>query len=336
MVNYYSASIFDGMPKWVLIVVGVVAGVLFVGWIISKFIKDDDTTIKTADGQTNATPASGALKGQSKIVGEHAIFSRWCPDNQPVIGRSPEQQKLVDKYFIVKNNATSNKALMGVGVIAMIVGVILAIAFFATRLKTIALLVVGLILVAIAVVMFIMFSKSKKLSPPSDIISHDAYEQAVKTKIKELDIRNKGLLHLGLDEDQVKEIEPLVFTDDEVIDISLVAYDSAAGKVHSSTQNVMLVYFTDEQLLVYKLRFDMCCNKQEEWTAELFYVDICDVSTYITKNVLDLCGGYIDYSTLKANIVATNSEISITMANDKTRYAGIQAMRQKIRERKMQ
>ena len=167
------------------------------------------------------------------------------------------------------------------------------------------------------------------------MISHDAYEQFVKNKIKEMNVEQKGLLHLGLDIDQVREIRPLVFTDYEVTDKSLVAYDSDKKKIHSSTQTVMLVYFTDEQLFVYKIQFDMCCNKQEEWTSEFFYADICDVSTYINKNVLDLGVNSIEYSTLKVNILATNSDISISMENDKTHYASIQAMRQKVRERKM-
>jgi len=325
------------MPTWAkiglvvlgCIVVGIILGVI--KGVISS--KDDAQNEQAAtDGSTASASGSGA---KPSAVGDSAEYCRWCRDCQPVIERTPEQKKLVDKYFIVKNVETSNKALLGIGIVAMLVGIILAVVFFASGLDKKPLIVIGAILIVVGIIFFILYSKSFHRMPPSDLISHEAYEQAVKDKIKEMNVARMGLLHLGLDEEQIREIKPVVFTDYEVIGTSLRAYDADKKKVHSSTQSVMYIYFTDEQIYVYKLQFDMCCNKQEEWTSEFFYADICDVSTYINKNVLDIGVATIEYSTLKVNIVATNSEISFSMENDKTAYASVHAMRQKVRERKM-
>lgn len=298
-----------------------------------KALKNTDNDAQDA---TQAALSKLDSASAARFVGSNGEFSRWCRDKQPVIKRSTEQQRLVDKYFIVQNIVSSNKMLLGIGVLALVIGAILAVIFVSTGFDTTALIIIGAILIIIGIVMIALYKKSFRWVPPSDMMSHSEYEQIVKDKIKEMNVEKMGLEHLGLDIDQVKEIKPLTFTDYEVSGTSLVAFDSDKNKIHSSTQTVMLVYFTDEQVFVYKLQFDLCCNKKEEWTSEFFYTDICDISTYINKNVLEVGVNKIEYSTLKVDIMATNSNMFISMENDKARYASIQAMRQKIREKKMQ
>ncbi len=334
--NLLSAS--SNIMTWVF--VGILV-VLVVVLLVAPLVSNKIAAKKNGGAMPNSTGTDGRSNLPSSngpapdFIGDNAEYCRWCRDTQPVIERTSEQQRLVDKYFIVRNDVTSNKMLLGACVVAALVGIILAVVYFVNGMKTVALIIAGAILIAAAFILYKLYKNSFHRTPPSDLISHEAYEQAVRDKIKEMNVEQMGLAHLGLDADQVREIKPIVFTDYEVIGTSLRVYEAAKKRVHSSTQTVMLIYFTDEQLFVYKLQFDMCCNKQEEWTSEYFYSDICDIATYINKNVLDLGVGSVEYSTLKVNIVATNSDISFSMENDKDRYASIHAMRQKVRERKM-
>ncbi|MDE7463541.1 MAG: phage holin family protein, partial [Clostridiales bacterium] len=275
-------------PKGAIIgIVSAVVGVFVVAILIRAIlIKTGKIKIDSSSNNSGANNTQGGADGSvneviPKLTGINAEYSSWCRDNQPVIMRSPEQQNLVDKYFRVKNIVKSNKVLLVIGALVLAVGVILAVIFVATLFKNIALIVAGSILIIAGVVFLAFYKKSFCRVPPIDMISHEEYEQIVKNTIRNMNVEKKGLEHLGIDEEQIREIRPLVFTDDEVTYTSLVALDAEKNKVHSSTQTVMLVYFTDAQLFVYKLQFDLCCNKQQEWTSEFFYSDICDISTHI-------------------------------------------------------
>lgn len=314
-----STLLASNMPSSVLpfifILVGIV--VLIIGIPIIR-----NVIIAKKAGRTGTT--------KSKKTGEEAPFCRWCPDVQPVVDRTEEQRNIVDKYFIVKNVKHYNKPLFIFGVLMLITGVILGVIGAVGGIT--ALLIVGIIVVVVGVILIIAYKKTVRWVPPADMISHEQYEKLVSDKIKSFNVEKRGLEHLGLDEEQVREIKPLVFTGREIKDYSLVAFKN---KIHSSTQTVTLVYFTDEQLFLYKLTFDMTCNKQEELTSEFFYVDICDVSTAVEKNILEIGGSKVEDSTIDVNVIAQNSNIHISMENDEKRFASIQAMRQKVRERKM-
>ena len=124
---------------------------------------------------------------------------------------------------------------------------------------------------------------------------------------------------------------------DKVIkNTSLTVRNKNNNSLHSSTQHVTYLYFTDEQLFVYKIQFDMCCNMQEEWASEFFYKDICDVSSYTRKNVLKAEDFEFEYSTVSFEIIATNSKIGFDLDGDNENVDSIQAMKQKIRDKKSQ
>ena len=139
---------------------------------------------------------------------------------------------------------------------------------------------------------------------------------------------------LGLDPDQVKEIRPIVIRDKVINKTSLTVSSEKDRSIHSSTQHVTYLYFTDEQLFVYKIQFDMCCNMQDEWASEFFYKDICDVSSYTSRNVLKVGNFEYEYSTVAFNIIASNSQIGFELNGANENVGSIQAMKQKIREKK--
>lgn len=277
--------------------------------------------------------AHAAIKSNCGNKRTFDLYSRLCADNQRTTKRNEFQQNLVNKYFIVKNIDIKAKPLMICGLVAVIVGAVLVILYFPTTF--LPLLVTGSIIIVAGAIMLELYKYGAHKEPPPDMISHADYEKIVDSAIERMNIKELAMERLGLDEEQCKEIEPIVFRDRVLDNTSLTAVDPETGKIHSSTQSVTLIFFTDEQVFVYKQQFDMCCNRKEEWTSEFFYIDICDLSTYNKTNTYNFESSALEYNELVVSLVATNSEISFCMDGDQARMESIQAMRQKIRERKM-
>ncbi len=292
--------------------------------------------------------------GEVDKVEREKGYYRYQNDNQVVIKRNEEQQRIKDEYFVVNNIETTtcdsslkkkakkiksiSSAMLWIGIILGSIGIIGD--------KT-ALLVIGIISVVASIVCRIVnskllkkFQESIKVTvAPKKLMTDAQYEELVAKRIEAMDIGQVSLDKLGLDPDQVKEIQPIILKDKVIKDHSFRVKNKENGSLHSSTQHVTYLYFTDEQLFVYKIVFDMCCNMQEEWASEFFYKDICDVSSYTSRNVIEFGENNKDsfeYSTVSFEIIASNSKIGFDIDGDNENVGSIQAMKQKIRERKAQ
>ena len=226
---------------------------------------------------------------------EPAGYYRTAPDKQVVIKRTEEQQRIVDEYFIVKKYkvTTCDPELQKKANTAKLVSNILlwpgiGLAVLGIAVDMILLTVIGAIAAIAGIVCKVVnkklikrFEESIKVTVgPKKLMSDEEYEQLVREKIESMNIAELGLEKLGLDPDQVKEINPIIIQDQVITDTSFTVRNETTHALHSSTQYVTYLYFTDEELFVYKIQFDMCCNTQDEWTSEFFYKDICDVSSY--------------------------------------------------------
>lgn len=294
--------------------------------------------------------------GEVDKVEREKGYYRYQNDNQVVIKRNEEQQRIKDEYFVVKNIETTtcdsllkkkakkikaaSSAMLWIGIILGAIGII----GDKTALLVIGILVIGIMSVVASIVCRIVNSKLLKkfqdsikvTVAPKKLMTDAEYEELVAKRIEAMNIGQVSLDKLGLDPDQVKEIQPIILKDKVIKDHSFRVKNKENGSLHSSTQHVTYLYFTDEQLFVYKIVFDMCCNMQEEWASEFFYKDICDVSSYTTKNVLAIDDFKFEYSTVSFEIIASNSKIGFDIDGDNENVGSIQAMKQKIRERKAQ
>lgn len=279
--------------------------------------------------QTESENAPVDLTAEQKPVGNS--YYRWQQDRQPVIERNAEQQKIFDEYFVIKNEIHKNKYFLIIGAIAALIGVVLVLSALAAG---VALLIVGIIIFLVGAVLLVLYFVNVKTEPKT-VMTDEEYEHLVEERIKLMDVRKMGLEKLELDEEEIKEVEPIVIRDKDIIGSSLKVFNSDNKALHSSTQYVILLFFTDEQLLVYKLQFDMCCNLQIELTSEFFYKDICDVSSHEQRNVLAIGEDKFEYSTITFNIISSNSEIGFTMDGESERYNSVLGMKQKIREMKL-
>ena len=296
------------------------------------------TTIRTIDtGGMDMDDLVQGMGGTNAYFGDAPVnvgnlYYHYQPDNQPVIQRSTEQRRIVEEYFIVKNVFIKKKPVLYAALAFLATSLILLIIAFSNK-EPWAWIATGVGGV-ITYLLFRHYSKSVIIKP-GPMLTDLQYEKLVEEKIKRLNVEELGLKRLGLDPDQVTEIRPITLRDKVVAGHSLLRYDGRdKNKLHSSTQYVTLLYFTDDQIYVYKLQFDMCCDVQEEWAQEFFYKDICDISTYVSRNVLSTRLGKISYSSVKFRIIASNSSIGFEMDGANPNVDSIQAMKQKVREKK--
>lgn len=335
----------ESNPIWGIVIVLVL--ICFVVSRVSKAKKNQST----GTGTTSSTAASTghAEIGDVDKVETESGYYRYQGDKQHVIKRTEEQQKIFEEYFVVRNikTTTCNSSLKKIAKTMKLVSRVLfwlgvLLGGIGVLKKLPAMIVIGALAVIAAIVcrgesssfMSRFEASIKSTTAPKKLMTDDEFEALVNAKIESLNIGQLGLERLGLDVDQVREIRPIVLRDKVIDETSLIVQEGYS--LHSSTQYVTYLYFTDEQLFVYKIQFDMCCSMQDEWTSEFFYQDICDVSSHTSRNILKGENFEFEYSTVAFNIIASNSSIGFDMAGDNEKIGSIQAMKQKIREKKAQ
>ena len=312
---------------------------------------------KSSQQKDKSSEAISEEIGDKDLMVKPTSWYRTQTASQPVIKRTEEQQRIVDEYFKIRNYKTTTcisahkkkyKLLKKLSNVILVLGIALSAFLFFKHEADLdnalenPLFLLGLVTVAGGFICKFVAGRFKKAfedsikhsTAPKAVMTDEEYEQLVDQKIEEMDIKSLGLDRLGLDPDQIKEINPIILRDKVIDKYSFTVYNDEDESTHSSTQHVTYLYFTDEQLFVYKIVFDMCCNVQNEWAHEFFYTDICDIQSYTSKNILKTDHGDFEYSTVSFNIISANSEIGFVIDGDNENINSLQAMKQKIRERK--
>lgn len=109
-------------------------------------------------------------------------------------------------------------------------------------------------------------------------ISDSEYDQMVLDVLRSNDYKQKALNKIGLDEDQVKEIEPVHFEGFQY-DKQSLAKQGDDGKYRSSKYQVSWLFFSATQVYLYQNTFNMDEDGKKEATEEYFYKDITNFST---------------------------------------------------------
>ncbi|MBQ0090470.1 MAG: hypothetical protein KBT27_14175 [Prevotellaceae bacterium] len=109
-------------------------------------------------------------------------------------------------------------------------------------------------------------------------ISDAEYDQMVLDVLNSNDYKQKALNKIGLDEDQVKEIEPVHFEGFQ-FDKQSLAKLGDDGKYRSSKYQVSWLFFSTTQVYLYQNTFNMDEDGKKEATEEYFYKDITNFST---------------------------------------------------------
>lgn len=165
-------------------------------------------------------------------------------------------------------------------------------------------------------------------------ISDDEYLSMVRQKRDSMNFKQKALDKIGLDEDEVSEIPPAMFEGFEFD--KAYAKRTAAGKWVSSAYQVSWVFFSSTQVYLYSYTFNMDDEKKNERTDEFFYKDVTSFSTLSeTETARGLEGKTFDVTTEQFAMVVPGEKLALAMGDIDNADSIIQAMKQKLREKKM-
>lgn len=179
-------------------------------------------------------------------------------------------------------------------------------------------------------------------------MNDEQYDQLVAAKIEKLNLRQKALDKIGLDESQVSEIQPVNFQGFDLSDEVKKAptykiYTGKDNKLRSTQYESVWLFFSDTQVYMYKYHFDMCSDNKKENTEEYFYKDITNFSTqsetveaYAYKQG---CSGQKedkkftrDYG--RFGLIVPGDKFFCSTTNTPNVDESISAMKQKLREKK--
>lgn len=167
----------------------------------------------------------------------------------------------------------------------------------------------------------------------------EEYDELVLARLNDLNVKQRAMDKIGLDEDELKEIPPVYFHGWE--------YEGASSKIgkdgrsRASKYSATWLFFSSTQVYMYSIVFDMFSDSKKERTEEYFYKDITNFSTSsesVEVTTFSGCQG----NTANKKTVET-SRFALIVPGDKfwcstTGVAdvdqSISAMKQKLREKK--
>lgn len=168
----------------------------------------------------------------------------------------------------------------------------------------------------------------------------DAYDQMVQTTLNRLNLKNKALGKIGLDDDQVKEIPP-IFLHGYNYDKDALTRVGSDGRSRSSKYDATWLFFSDTHVYMYAYTFDMTSGSKKEKTEEYFYKDITNFSTSNESIEVTQFSGckkdkvskrMVEFSRFKLVVPGDKFFCSTTGVPDAEQ--SVSAMKQKLREKK--
>jgi hypothetical protein len=175
-------------------------------------------------------------------------------------------------------------------------------------------------------------------------MSDEEYDSMVARCAESMNFRQRAIDKIGLDESQIKEIEPVHFEGSLFDTGKTYAKLGKDRKWRSSAYQISWIFFSSTQVYLYQYTFNMDEDGKKEATEEYFYRDITNFSTSsdtVEKEVLDKvnCKGSATYfrknvdSNRFALIVPGDKFYCAMEQSDYTERA-IQGMKAKLREKK--
>ena len=186
------------------------------------------------------------------------------------------------------------------------------------------------------------FSKKIEIKKMTD----SEYVSLVMSAVDSMSVKKKALGKLGIDEDQVTEIQPVEFR------AFKHTKDSLYKQRCSNLFEITWLFFSSTQLYAYSVIIDMLSNSLKERTEEYFYKDVTNFSsstesTDKTEEVTEIkkggCGKADQTIYSHKKTVLEVAEFKIVVPGDAFKCAmeandevekRIQGMKQKLREKK--
>lgn len=161
----------------------------------------------------------------------------------------------------------------------------------------------------------------------------EAYDELVKQRVASIGSKAKALSKIGLDESQINEINPINFSGYN-FDGEYYAKLGKDGKLRSSKYQITWIFCSATQVYVYISTFDMTEDSKKEQTEEYFYKDITNFST--TTETVEYYQGLSKRTkdVSRFAIVVPGDKLYCSMQGTQENERAVQAMKQKLREKK--
>jgi len=172
------------------------------------------------------------------------------------------------------------------------------------------------------------------------IMSDQEYDSLIKSHLTKTNFKQKGLSKVGLDESELKEIDPVTFEGYLFDAKKTFAKRGKDGVWRSSAYQVSWLFFSATQVYLYQNTLNLDEDGKKEITEEYFYKDITNFST--SSDTVET--SYWDPKQKKYLLENVDSNrFALTVPGDKfycsmeqNEYTerAIQAMKAKLREKK--
>lgn len=173
------------------------------------------------------------------------------------------------------------------------------------------------------------------------LLKDEEYDALVMNHIKSMNFKQKAINKIGLDESELKEIEPVTF-EGYVFDGGKKTFSKYGKdkKWRSSAYEISWLFFSSSQVYLYQYMFNLDEDGKKERTEEYFYKDITNFQTVSDTIETPVWDPKKD-KTILVNV--DSNRFALTVSGDKfycsldqNEYTerAIQAMKAKLREKK--
>jgi hypothetical protein len=179
------------------------------------------------------------------------------------------------------------------------------------------------------------------------LMKDEEYEALVKNKLNSLNLKNRALGKIGLDESELREIEPIFLhgyhIDENTMGKQTWAKVGADGHLRSSKYDATWLFFSATQVYMYSYTFDLASDVKKEKTEEYFYQDITNFSTSDESIEAYKAAGCVlsapkrvmeSYTTFGLIVPGDRFTCSMSGLEISVAERSVSAMKQKLREKK--
>jgi len=174
----------------------------------------------------------------------------------------------------------------------------------------------------------------------SKTMTDDQYSEHVKSTVSRINFKQKALDKIGLDESELKEIDPVTFEGYVFGNKKAFSKRGKDGLWRSSCYQVTWLFFSSTQVYMYQNTLNLDEDGKQERTEEYFYKDITNFSTS-TDTVETSYWDPKQKKNLLENIDSNRFALTVpgekfycSMEKNEYTERAIQAMKAKLREKK--
>ena len=171
-------------------------------------------------------------------------------------------------------------------------------------------------------------------------VKDEEYDALVKSVLNSFNSKQKAMAKIGLDESELKEIDPVHFAGYVFGDNNSFTKRGKDNLYRSSKYEICWLFFSSTQVNCYKFAFNLDEDGKKETTEEYFYKDITNFSTS-SDTVETPYWDFKQNKTILENVDSNRFQLTVSgdkfyaslVQNEYTERA-IQAMKAKLREKK--